>query len=110
MPKRSRIKKMSKEAFARKRMRMMRELSMREAAKLIGVSPTLINHTENGRATITSAHIQKFVKALNFSKEDRKTFARGDQKLEELRDKCFAVLKMIEPSKLEFIHKMLVNL
>lgn len=110
MPKRSRIKKMSKEAYALKRMRNLRELSMREAARMVGVSPTMINHTENGRAVIGQTYIEKFFKALNFSNDDWELFLKGDPKLEKLRDECLEKLKKIETTKLEFIHKMLVNL
>lgn len=70
MPKRSRIKKTSRESQALKRMRMTRKLSQRKAAELIGVPATAVNHTENGRAYIKRDYVRKFIDALEYSWSD----------------------------------------
>ncbi len=110
MPKRSRVKQMSKEAIALKRMRVARDLSLRKASKVLGVSATSINHCENGRAVINDSHIENFLKRLNYSREDWNLYLKGDSKSEDLRGKCILLLKGASPSNLEFILKMLQNL
>ena len=48
MAKRSRIVNVTKEARALRRLRNLKELSMRQLADLLQVSPTTVNHAENG--------------------------------------------------------------
>ncbi|MBT3236353.1 MAG: helix-turn-helix transcriptional regulator [Bdellovibrionales bacterium] len=67
MPKRSRVKEISRESEALKRMRLICGLSQREAADRIGVTPTMVNHTENGRAYIKRDYIKLFISALDYS-------------------------------------------
>ena len=110
MPKRSRLKVTSLESNALKRMRLLRSLSLRNAAKVIGVSPTLINHTENGRAPITEQYLLKFLTGLNFSRKDWDFFLSGDQKSEDYREKCMAILRYAQPSKLEVMYRVISNL
>lgn len=47
---------------------------MRKVADLLGISHTMVNHLEIGRANISEDYVQKFLKTLNYNEEDCKTF------------------------------------
>jgi transcriptional regulator with XRE-family HTH domain len=99
--KRNRRIELSHEAIALKKMRELRSMSVRDVGDLLNVSFTTVSHMENGRATIHEDYVKKFLKALEFSKEDLKKFMAGKFKEESLRLKCFRLIEKMEQSKLE---------
>ncbi|MBG59734.1 MAG: hypothetical protein CMJ16_04680 [Peredibacter sp.] len=109
MPKRSRIKKLTKESEALKRMRLSRKLSQRNAAEVVGVPQTTINHTENGRAYIKRDYIRKFINALGYSWSDRNEFLEGHDPQMEVKESCKQMIDALEKSKLAVVHDFLAN-
>lgn len=105
--KRNRKIELSKEAIALKRMREFRNLSVRKLGERLGVSFTTVSHMENGRAEIHSAYLNSFLKELNFTDQDFKSFLKVKLKDENIRLKCFKLIENIEPSKLEKIYSLL---
>tara|TARA_Y100001936_G_C15767482_1_gene504442 strand:- start:62 stop:430 length:369 start_codon:yes stop_codon:yes gene_type:complete len=109
MPKRSRFKKTSNESQALKRMRITRKLSQRKAAELIGVPPTTINHTENGRAYIRREYVKKFIDALEYSWSDWNDFLEGHNPEIELRESCKGLIDCLDKSRLDIVFSLLSN-
>lgn len=107
MPKRSRFKRTSNESQALKRMRLTRRLSQRKVAELIGVPPTTINHTENGRAYIRREYIKKFIDALEYSWSDWNDFLGGHNPELELRESCKELIDTLDKAKLDVVYSLL---
>ena len=109
MPKRSRFKRTTKESKALKGMRISRKLSQRKAAELVGVPPTTINHTENGRAYIKREYVRKFIDAFEYSWSDWNDFLEGPNPELELRENCKKLIDLLGKDKLAFVYEFLTN-
>ena len=109
MPKRSRFKIESKESRALKKLRLFSGLSQREMARRLGVNPTLVNHTENGRAYISPDYITHFLNSLSISKNDWNELLNGKDKNLSKRDECKKIIDEISFDKIDIIYNILVN-
>jgi transcriptional regulator with XRE-family HTH domain len=101
---------MSKDADTLKAMREFRQVSLRKMGDLMGVSFSTVAQMEKGRANISSEYKNKFLLVLGYSLQDWKQFSKGENKNEEVRQKCIEILSEIPSGKLEFIYQMLLNL
>jgi len=107
MPKRSRFKRTTKESKALKGMRISRKLSQRKAAELVGVPPTTINHTENGRAYIKREYVRKFIDAFEYSWSDWNDFLEGHNPELDLRESCKKLIDSLDKAKLDVVFSLL---
>ena len=91
-------------------LRESRNLSMRKAASLIGVSSSIVNHAENGRMDLTPTVIMKFLKAYGYQFEEFQEMLEGKiQVPEHLRSECIEIIKRIEESKLKTVKAFLMT-
>ena len=103
MPKRSRLKIESKESRALKKLRLFLGLSQREMARRLNVNPTLVNHTENGRAYISPDYINHFLNSLNISKNDWNELLNGKDMNLSKRDECKKIIDELSIEKLDVV-------
>lgn len=112
MSRRTNIIKTTSESKALKSLRLMKGLSVRKTADLLGVSHTLVSHLEIGRANIQKAYIEKFLVALDLSWEDwtiatgasRKAKAHARSKI---TSDCLDKLEGLSEDKLMLINSIL---
>jgi len=105
---RSDYKKQTKEGMVLKYMRQSRHLSMRGAAKIVGISEAQINHSENGRMDIKPDLVLKVVVAYDYSYQDFLDFLSGNKQApEHLLSECIELLKRLKPEKLRSIKAIL---
>ena len=91
-------------------LRESRNLSMRKAATLIGVSSSIVNHAENGRMDLTPTVIMKFLKAYGYEFEEFQEMLEGKVQVpEHLRSECIEIIKRIEESKLKTVKAFLMT-
>ena len=109
MPKRSRLKIESKESKALKKLRLFLGLSQREMARRLNVNPTLVNHTENGRAYISPDYITHFLNSLSISKNDWNELLNGKDKNLSKRDECKKIIDELSIEKLDVVCNFLVS-
>jgi transcriptional regulator with XRE-family HTH domain len=108
---RSDFKKMTKEAMTLKFMRESQNLSMRKAAKLIGISEATINHSENGRRDLKADFILFVVTAYGYSYQDFLDLLEGKKEIpEHLLSECIAIIKRLDKSKLRSVKAILESL
>jgi transcriptional regulator with XRE-family HTH domain len=105
---RSDLKKMTKEATTLKFMRESQSLSMRKAAKLIGVSEATINHSENGRRDLSPDFILSVVTSYGYCYQNFIEFLEGKKEVpEHLLSECIAIIKRLDKSKLRSVKAIL---
>lgn len=89
-------------------LRESRGLSMRNAAPLVGVSSSTINHAENGRLDITDTLKLRMLDAYGYSLEEFEGMLGGQYQIpEHLRSECIEILKRIDVSKLKTVKAFL---
>ena len=105
---RSDTKIMTKEAAVLKYLREARKLSIRNAAKVIGVSDTKINHAENGRCDLNPGLILKLLNGYGFSYEEFMELVSGNKKM-PANDyaECIEILKRLDKEKLRTVKAIL---
>lgn len=105
---RSDTKVVTKEGRLLKFLRESRNLSMRNAGRLLGKSDAIINHAENGRLDLTPQLILKFLEIYGYSFEDyRKMLSSEFSVPEHTLSECIGILKRLDPSKLKTIKNIL---
>lgn len=105
---RSDIKVMSKEASVLKYLREARKLSIRSAAKVIGVSDTKINHAENGRCDLNPGLILKLLNGYGYTYEEFIELVKGNKKMpENTFNECIEILKRLDKEKLKTVKAIL---
>lgn len=107
--KRGRQKIITKESQALKRMRLARGLSLKKAYRKSGIHDTIINHAENGWATITEDYINKFINGMGFTMKDWDDFLNGRVTTFDLRYECMDIVKNMNGDKLKAVHSLLIN-
>lgn len=115
MSKRSGTVVRTREADALRKMREIKGLSVRKVADLLGVSHTLVNHLELGRANIQQDYLKKFLRDLKISHEEWELFVGGNgRKLQaekaKMIEECVSRIKKLSPEKLRIAMSMLQNL
>jgi len=102
------MKVITKEGKILKFFRESRKLSMRQAARVIGVSEATVNHSENGRKDLTASLILKFLNGYGYSLEEFRALLCGNVELpENIMSECIGILKRLEPTKLKIVKTIL---
>ncbi|EPZ52545.1 DNA-binding helix-turn-helix protein [Bacteriovorax sp. BAL6_X] len=105
---RSDHKIMTKEASVLKYLRESRKLSIRKAAKVIGISDTKLNHAENGRCDLNPNLILKVLNGLGYSYEEFMALVNKSVPLpENTYAECVEILKRLDKEKLKTIKAIL---
>lgn len=112
MGRRTKIIKVTKESNALKQLRTMKGLSVRKVADLLDVSHTLVSHLELGRANISEAYLEKFLKELDLNWEDWKIALGGGKKAQtqvksKIAEDCFKKIKGLSEDKLMLLNSIL---
>ncbi len=105
---RSDTKVMTKEASVLKYLRESRKLSIRNAAKIIGVSDTKVNHIENGRSDLRPQLTLKFLTGYGYTYEEFMELIKGNKAL-PINDyaECIEILKRLSKDKLKTVKAIL---
>lgn len=107
---RSDTKVVTEEARLLAYLRESRNLSMRKAADLIGVSSAVVNHVENGRMDVTPSLTLKFLKSYGYGLEDFQGMLEGKLQVpEHLRSECMEIIKRIDEQKLKTVKAFLMT-
>jgi transcriptional regulator with XRE-family HTH domain len=107
---RSDTKKETQEGRLLAYLRESRNLSMRKAADLIGVSCATVNHSENGRKDLTETMIIRFLNSYGYTTEQFEGMLKGDFQIpEHLRSECIEILKRLDDQKLKTVKAFLMT-
>ncbi len=105
---RSDYKIMTKEAVVLKYLRETRKLSVRNAAKVVGLSDTKINHAENGRCDLNPSLILKVLNGYEYSYEEFMSLVLGKKEMpSEIFNECVEILKRLNKEKLRTVKTIL---
>ena len=105
---RTAVRKVTKEALVLKYLRESRQLSMRRAAKIIGISEAQINHGENGRRDLTPDFIMKLCQGYGYSYQDFLDFVTEKKESpKHFLSECIEILKRLSPDKLRTVKTIL---
>lgn len=105
---RSDTKVMTKDARTLKFLRESRNLSMRQAGRLIGKSDAIINHAENGRLDLTPQLILKLLGAYGYTYEEFQKMQSDEFSVSEhTLSECIRILQRLSPAKLRTIKNIL---
>ncbi len=112
MSNRTKIVIKTKEADALKKLREMRGLSVRKLADMMGISHTLVNHLEVGRANISEQHINKLLEATNFDHKEWQILLKSGvngkkQQRSQIREECIFLISQLPENKLQQIYQIL---
>lgn len=101
-------KVMTKEASVLKFMRESRNLSMRRAGDLLGVSDSTISHLENGRADLQPEIVSRLLLNYGYSYEQFISMSSGKIELpQSLRRECLEIVKRLDEEKLKTVRTIL---
>lgn len=101
-------KVVTKEATVLKIMRESRNLSMRRAGVLIGVSDSTISHLEHGRADLNPRIIVKLLGIYGYSYEQFISMSNGKIELpQSIRRECIEIIKRLDEEKLKTVKTIL---
>ena len=101
-------KVMTKEASVLKFMRESRNLSMRGAGDLLGVSDSTISHLENGRADLRPEIVMRLLFNYGYSFEQFISMSSGKIELSQtLRRECLEIIKRLDEEKLKTVRTIL---
>lgn len=105
---RSDHKIMTKEAAVLKYLRESRKLSIRNAAKVVGLSDTKINHAENGRCDLNPHIILKLLNGYGHSYEEFMALVMGNKQMpSNTYAECVEILKRLNKEKLKTVKAIL---
>jgi transcriptional regulator with XRE-family HTH domain len=105
---RSDHKIMTKEASVLKYLREARKLSIRGAAKVVGLSDTKVNHVENGRCDLNPKIILKLLNGYDTSYEEFMSLTKGNKELpSNTYAECIEILKRLDKEKLKTVKAIL---
>lgn len=105
---RSDTKFVTKEGRLLKFLRESRNLSMRNAGRLLGKSDAIVNHSENGRLDLTPSLILKFLEIYGYSYEEYQKMLSNDFSVpQHTLSECIEILKRLDPTKLKTIKNIL---
>lgn len=105
---RSDTKIVTKEGRLLKFLRESRNLSMRQAGRLIGKSDAIINHAENGRLDLTPQLIFKLLEVYGYTSDQYHKMLNSEYSVpEHTLSECIEILKRLEPTKLKTIKNIL---
>ncbi len=102
------IKRVTKEALVLRYLRESRKLSMRRAAKVVGISEAQINHGENGRRDLTPDFVMKLCQGYGYSYQEFLDFVTDKKESPEHHlSECVEILKRLAPDKLRTVKTIL---
>jgi transcriptional regulator with XRE-family HTH domain len=105
---RSDTKVLTKEGRLLKFLRESRNLSMRNAGRLLGKSDAIINHAENGRLDLTPTLILSFLEIYGYTYDQYQKMLNSEFSVpEHTLSECIGILKRLDPSKLKTIKNIL---
>ena len=102
-------KKITQEAIILRHMRHSRKLSLNDAGGLVGITGSAVAHFEQGRTPISRARIETFLEAYRYSREQYLELFDSALPV-NLRDECLSIVKLLDGTKLQAVHSVLVNL
>lgn len=98
----------TKEGRLLKYLRESRNLSVRDAGRIMGISNSTVSHTENGRRDVNREIVEKFLEAYGYSYEEYERMFSGEIVLpENIRGECIEMLKRLDSSKLKAVRAFL---
>ena len=105
---RSDKKVMTREALIIKYLRESKKLSMRRAAKIIGVSDSQISHAENGRMDLKPDFIMKVVTNYGYTYQYFLDVLNNKKEApEHTLSECIEILKRLDKEKLRTVKAIL---
>ncbi len=109
-PKRSQIKRITREAVVLRAMRRLRHISMRRAGVTIGVTSSAISHYEQGRMDLPKARVPELVASYGFTVPEFDEFVSGKAlPVVDVRDECEQIVARIDAAKLKALHAVLLS-
>lgn len=101
---------MTKEASVLKFMRESKNLSMRRAGSLLGVSDSTISHIENGRADLRPEITLKLLELYGYTFEQFISMSKGEMEMSQsLRRECLEIIKRLDEEKLRTVKAILMS-
>ncbi len=96
------------EGLTLKFMRESRNLSMRRAGDLLGVSDSTVSHLENGRADLHPEIVMRLLHFYGYSYEQFISMSSGKIELpQSLRRECLEIIKRLDDEKLKTVRTIL---
>ena len=108
--KRSKIKKVTADSRALKKIREDLGLSQSQLARRLNISKTSVNHYENGWSAISEAYIDSFLKVVDYPRHIWEIITKPDDYIVRLRADCHSLLESLDTNKLKAIHSILTCL
>lgn len=106
---RSSQKRITKEAIILRYMRLSKNLSLNQAAKLLGITGSAIAHMEHGRMDLSRLRIQTMILAYGYTTDEYLEFFDGRAVPINLRDECIQIVRQLDQVKLQAVYAVLVN-
>ena len=105
--KRIKVKKITEESKALKKIREDLGLSQSQLAKRLNISKTSVNHYENGWSAISESYIESFLTKLDYSWHEWELKIKSNDHTTQLRVDCYEILKSLNSEKLIAIRDFL---
>ncbi len=81
---------------------------MRDVSKIIGMSPAVINHAENGRMDLGAEFVFKLLSIYGITFADFSEMCKGKLDIpEHMRSECINIIKRVSYEKLRSIKTIL---
>ncbi len=90
-------------------MRISRNISQKQAAKLCQCSEQGIGHYENGRMDISESRLLLMLTAYSYTREQFAEFSSGREIPVDIKNECLQILTQLDEIKLRLIHGVLLN-
>ena len=115
MSKRNKVVIETQESKTLKDLRIMKGLSLQDVADLLELSKQQVHIMESGRANISRSYVDKFLKALDFTREHWHLVLGEENSSESLARKilnkeCMAKIEELPEEKLKLLHSILNGL
>ncbi len=93
-----------------KYLRESRNLSVRAAGKILGMSESSVSHAEHGRRDLDQKVINSFLTAYGYSFAQFQQMLNGNLKIpEHLRSECMDMIQRLDESKLKTVKAFLMT-
>jgi transcriptional regulator with XRE-family HTH domain len=110
-PRRSQIKRITRETQVLRFMRRSRNISMNKAGRAVGASSSTISHIEQGRMNLPLARIPILLALYGYSQSEYEEYVMGKAlPVLDLRDECEQIVQKIDAGKLKTLHAVLLSL
>lgn len=110
-PRRSQIKRITREAQVLRFMRRSRRISMNKAGAAVGVGSSAISHIEQGRMDLPKSRIPILLSLYSYTPAEFDEYVLGKAlPVLDLRDECVQMVAKLEMNKLKALHAVLLSL